>query len=134
MNKIFNLGLLILSTSFNAISVNEQQFIYQYQVIGETKRSEDVVELYYVKEKLIDIYESFFIDIDPSLITDALKENLSLFKCNENTNVYFRNGLLLLIIGNGNGLSIKGSLRSSLCDDTTIREKFFILDKDIIYL
>ncbi|MGM9858352.1 MAG: hypothetical protein ACI311_03780 [Bacilli bacterium] len=128
MNKLFLSSILILTTSFSALELNNNDFIYQYQIIGNSKKSEDVLELYYVKERLIDTYDSFFINIDASLISSAIKENISLFKFSEEIQPYYKNGIILLIINQGNGLSIKGSLRSSMCDDTVIREKFFILD------
>ncbi|MGN1345107.1 MAG: hypothetical protein ACI4U3_11030 [Traorella sp.] len=128
MNKLLLSGLLILTTSFNVLETNNSDFIYQYQIIGNSKKSEDVLELYYVKERLIDTYDSFFINIDASLISSALKEKIYLFKFSEDIEPYYKNGIILLIINQGNGLSIKGSLRSSMCDDTVIREKFFILD------
>lgn len=128
MNKFFLSSLLILTTSYGALEVNNNDFIYQYQIIGNSKKSADVLELYYIKERVIDTYESFFINIEPSLITSAIKEKIYLFKFKENIQAYYKNGIILLIIEQGNGLSLKGSLRTSMCDETVIREKFFILD------
>ena len=128
MNKLFLSGLLILTTSYGALEVNNNDFIYQYQIIGNSKKSADVLELYYIKERVIDTYESFFINIEPSLISSAIKEKIYLFKFKENIQTYYKNGIILLIIEQGNGLSLKGSLRTSMCDETVIREKFFILD------
>ena len=128
MNKLFLSGLLILTTSYGALEVNTNDFIYQYQIIGNSKKSADVLELYYIKERVIDTYESFFINIEPSLISSAIKEKIYLFKFKENIQAYYKNGIILLIIEQGNGLSLKGSLRTSMCDETVIREKFFILD------
>ena len=128
MNKFFLSGLLILTTSYGALEVNNNDFIYQYQIIGNSKKSADVLELYYIKERVIDTYESFFINIEPSLISSAIKEKIYLFKFKENIQAYYKNGIILLIIEQGNGLSLKGTLRTSMCDETVIREKFFILD------
>ena len=128
MNKFFLSGLLILTTSYGALEVNNNDFIYQYQIIGNSKKSADVLELYYIKERVIDTYESFFINIEPSLISSAIKEKIYLFKFKENILTYYKNGIILLIIEQGNGLSLKGSLRTRMCDETVIREKFFILD------
>ena len=128
MNKLFLSGLLILTTSYGALEVNNNDFIYQYQIIGNSKKSADVLELYYIKERVIDTFESFFINIEPSLISSAIKEKIYLFKFKENIQAYYKNGIILLIIEQGNGLSLKGSLRTSMCDETVIREKFFILD------
>ena len=128
MNKFFLSGLLILTTSYGALEINNNDFIYQYQIIGNSKKSADVLELYYIKERVIDTYESFFINIEPSLISSAIKEKIYLFKFKENIQAYYKNGIILLIIEQGNGLSLKGSLRTSMCDETVIREKFFILD------
>ena len=128
MNKFFLSGLLILTTSYGALEVNNNDFIYQYQIIGNSKKSADVLELYYIKERVIDTYESFFINIEPSLISSAIKEKIYLFKFKENIQAYYKNGIILLIIEQGNGLSLKGSLRTSMCGETVIREKFFILD------
>ena len=128
MNKFFLSGLLIPTTSYGALEVNNNDFIYQYQIIGNSKKSADVLELYYIKERVIDTYESFFINIEPSLISSAIKEKIYLFKFKENIQTYYKNGIILLIIEQGNGLSLKGSLRTSMCDETVIREKFFILD------
>ena len=128
MNKLFLSGLLLLTTSYGALEVNNNDFIYQYQIIGNSKKSADVLELYYIKERVIDTYESFFINIEPSLISSAIKEKIYLFKFKENIQAYYKNGIILLIIEQGNGLSLKGSLRTSMCDETVIREKFFILD------
>ena len=128
MNKLFLSGLLILTTSYGALEVNNNDFIYQYQIIGNSKKSADVLELYYIKERVIDTFESFFINIEPSLISSAIKEKIYLFKFKENIQAYYKNGIILLIIEQGNGLTLKGSLRTSMCDETVIREKFFILD------
>ena len=76
MNKFFLSGLLILTTSYGALEVNNNDFIYQYQIIGNSKKSADVLELYYIKERVIDTYESFFINIEHSLISSAIKEKI----------------------------------------------------------
>ena len=88
MNKLFLSGLLILTTSYGALEVNNNDFIYQYQIIGNSKKSADVLELYYIKERVIDTYESFFINIEPSLISSAIKEKIYLFKFKENIHIF----------------------------------------------
>ena len=128
MNKFFLSGLLILTTSYGALEVNNNDFIYQYQIIGNSKKSADVLELYYIKERVIDTNESFLINIEPSLISSSFIFLIYLFKFNVYIQAYYKNGIILLIIEQGNGLSLKGSLRTSMCDETVIREKFFILD------
>ena len=103
-------------------------FKYLYQIKGNSFATKDCIDIYYYKEKLIDKYEDIAFTIKEEYLDEALKTNISLFKFDDKCFPSYKNGILLLTIGEGKGSLIEGKLRYNACDSEVIREKIYIFD------
>ena len=59
---------------------------------------------------------------------DIIIENIDLFKFDEYCYPDYKNGAIIIVIGNGNGPTYKGDLRKNSCDGSVVREKFYIYE------
>ena len=57
-----------------------------------------------------------------------LINNNQLFKIDENCRAYYASGTIVVLVGDGKGLTITGDLRYDTCDETVIRTKIYIFD------
>lgn len=111
-----------------AVCLNEPiSFEYKYKVISNSNHPFDVKEAYNYKEKLIDQYESLVFGYQERDYQTIIKQNLNLFEFSEDCSCYY-NGQIVLVIGNGTGLTLEGDLRHNVCDENAIREKFYIFE------
>ena len=113
---------------FSSVSEKASTFKYLYQIKGNSFATKDCIDIYYYKEKLIDKYEDIAFTIKEEYLDEALKTNISLFKFDDKCFPSYKNGILLLTIGEGKGSLIEGKLRYSACDSEVIREKIYIFD------
>lgn len=113
---------------FSSVSEKASTFKYLYQIKGNSFATKDCIDIYYYKEKLIDKYEDIAFTIKEEYLDEALKTNISLFKFDDKCFPSYKNGILLLTIGEGKGSLIEGKLRYNACDSEVIREKIYIFD------
>lgn len=128
MSKLIPLVLSSLSIFLTGAIKEEKPFQYAYEIRANSYAIKDSVNLYYYKENLIDIYENLVFDLDARYHQAAIECNLNLFKIDESTTPYYKEGRILLIIGKGKGEQIKGRLRKNACDEDVIREKYYLFD------
>lgn len=103
-------------------------FKYLYQIKANSYTPRDSVNLYYYKEKLIDKYEDIAFSIKEEYLSETLKQNISEFKFDSSCYPEYKNGVIVLTLGQGKGSVIEGRLRFNNCDNDVIREKIFIFD------
>lgn len=128
MKHFFLLGAVALTVLSNTLSVPEVPFQYAYEIVSNSRSAKDVTELYYYKEKIIDTYESYIMPLGYDEIEEAVKNNLQLFCFRDDARCSYIGGTIVVLIGNAQGVEMKGQLRKSSCDETVIREKLFIFD------
>ena len=124
-------GLLSCVALLSAVggALNEPvSFTYTYRIVGNSYHPADQTSLYYYKEQLIDQYEALVFGNEEREYPDILKKNIGTFRFDDQCIPAYSNGSLLLVIGNGNGMTIKGNLRRNGCDENVIREKFYIFE------
>ena len=103
-------------------------FQYQYKVVGNSYHPFDQNQIYFYKEKLIDNYEYLVFGFDEKEHGNIIKNNIDTFVFDDNCIASYQQGQIILIIGNGLGPIYKGKLRKNECDESVIREKFYIFE------
>ena len=103
-------------------------FQYQYKVVGYSYHPFDQNQIYFYKEKLIDTYEYLVFGFDEREHGNIIKNNIDSFVFDDNCISAYQEGQIVLIIGIGLGPIYKGKLRKNECDESVIREKFYIFE------
>jgi hypothetical protein len=119
--SILVLGLSIILCGFTNKS---SEFTYKYEIVLNSNDTKDVIKGYLYKEYLIDQYNNLTNYLDSSLHTSAIINNIDLFAYDGSKSDYV-NGKIVVYVGEGKGSSISGELKSSSCDNSNIRVKFF---------
>ena len=119
--------MVVLGMSFLCLgfSKKEDVFLYKYEIVLNSDEYKDVAKGYLYKEHLIDEYERLIKYLDPSLHTDAIKKNIDIFASDGSRSEY-RNGVIVVYIGDARGSSLQGELKSDSCDNSKMRIKFFL--------
>lgn len=123
MKKIIIL-LFSLSMLCCGFYKKEEEFRYEFEVILNSNEFNDVKKGYVYKEYLIDVYNDLIMYLDESLIKEAVNTNINSFAY-KGSKSFYSDGRIVVVIGNGKGESIKGSLKTNYCDTSKIRTKFF---------
>ncbi len=127
------MNLKFLSTAvalLSAVAVNLQEpvaFQYTYRITANSSHPFDTASLYDYKERLIDTYENLVFGHEERDYQMLIQQNIDLFRF-ENCVSSYLNGSIVLVVGNGGGPTIKGDLRRNSCDESVIREKFYIFE------
>jgi hypothetical protein len=119
--SILVLGLSIILCGFTN---KNSEFTYKYEIVLNSNDTKDVIKGYLYKEYLIDQYNNLTNYLDSSLHTSAIINNIDLFAYEGSKSDYV-NGKIVVYVGEGKGSSISGELKSSSCDNSNIRVKFF---------
>ena len=101
-----------------------EEFIYKYEIVLNSNDNKDVIKGYLYKEYLIDQYNGLIEYLDPSLHTNAIVSNIDIFAKDGSYSEY-KNGRIIVYIGEAKGSSISGELKNNTCDTSHIRVKFF---------
>ena len=123
MKKFLSLASIVFLSSSN-MTVEENSFSYSYTVVADSNDASDLLELYNVKEKMIDNYETLVFNINETYHAQTIKDNLEYFS-GENYKAYYKNNELYIVVGDGNGKSISGDLRRNSCDSKPVRVQFY---------
>ena len=115
------LGLSILCLGFTN---KKEEFLYQYEIVLNSNDIKDVSRGYLYKEYLIDNYNNLIKYLDPSLHTKAVKDNIEILAYDGSVSEY-KNGKIVVYVGEAKGESLNGSLKSDSCDNSKMRIKFF---------
>ena len=80
--------------------------------------------LYYINLVTFYKYNELISNLDESLITNAVINNIESFSFEGGRSEYI-NGKIVIFIGEAKGNVLKGSLKKNSCDNSNIRVKFF---------
>lgn len=69
-----------------------------------------------IKKKVIEIYDDLVEQVDESSRMALLKSQTELFELDENTEVFLTSGVLNIVIGDGNGLTLEGTFEKESCE------------------
>lgn len=126
--KLEALIVLFSGASTVMMSVHEPVcFSYQYNVVSNSNSPDDVIKTYLYKEQLIDLYEDLVFDFSSRDHQTIIRNNIDKF-CFDSTCHSYYNGKINLVIGKGLGVSLQGKLKQDICDESVIREKFYIFE------
>ncbi|MBR3891152.1 MAG: hypothetical protein IKJ30_03680 [Bacilli bacterium] len=124
MYKKISILVLGLSVLFCGFKLEQREFNYEYEIVLNSNENKDVIKGYLYKERLIDIYNELISNLDESLITNAVINNIESFSFEGGRSEYI-NGKIVVFIGEAKGNVLKGSLKKNSCDNSNIRVKFF---------
>ena len=124
MYKKISILVLGLSVLFCGFKLEQREFNYEYEIVLNSNENKDVIKGYLYKERLIDIYNELISNLDESLITNAVINNIESFSFEGGRSEYI-NGKIVVFIGEAKGHVLKGSLKKNSCDNSNIRVKFF---------
>lgn len=102
-------------------------FDYSYRVIANSSSFSDIQKAYLYKEQLIDLYEDLVFEYEERDYQNIIMVNIDKF-CFDDTCHSYYNGSIVLIIGHGVGTTLTGNLKRNVCDESVIREKFYIFE------
>ena len=124
MYKKISILVLGLSVLFCGFKLEQREFNYEYEIVLNSNENKDVIKGYLYKERLIDIYNELISNLDESLITNAVINNIESFSFEDSRSEYI-NGKIVVFIGEAKGNVLKGTLKKNSCDNSNIRVKFF---------
>jgi hypothetical protein len=124
MYKKISVLVLLLSCLVCGFRDKNQEFTYKYEIILNSNDAKDIVQGYLYKEYLIDEYNRVINYVDSSLHTNAVINNIDSF-AKEGSHSEYKEGKIVVYIGNAKGDVINGTLKNNTCDTTNIRVKFF---------
>lgn len=125
--KILTLVVPLVSTVF-MVSKSPETFDYKYKIIANSYHPVDDMNVYNYKEKLINKYQELCFSHLEREYTEIIVNNINSFCFDSNCVSSYKDGGILLIIGNGNGRTYTGNLKKNECDESVIREKFYIYE------
>lgn len=122
--KKISIVVLSLSLLLCGFTNKSREFLYKYEVVLNSNNTKDVIQGYLYKEYLIDQYNNLITYLDPSLHTNAIINNIEIF-AKEGSYSKYVNGVIVVYVGEARGSSISGELKTSGCDNSNVRVKFF---------
>lgn len=104
--------LIVIIILLNITTVTAKKEIPKYKIIANSNKTEDIEEMYKIKNELIFKYKQWVKGVDD--IYQVLADHEKDF------NGKYYNGLYTIVLGNGKGKSLEGKLQVSYC--TTSKE------------
>lgn len=115
-------GTLLLSNS------NKPKFTYQYQITANSDNVSDMLVMYDVKQNFIKTYEELVLTVNEEYHREMVIDNLNNFIDSEKGTCEYLNEKIVITIGEGEGGSIQGTLKSNICDSEATNYRMFIFD------
>lgn len=121
--------LSLLTVTFLGVSGVKKEvsneFSYKYEVVASSNSTSDVLQIYNVKENLINKYEQIAFNVDASYHKQAIIDNLDTFNVCKTCVAKYENDKIVVYIGEGKGKKVTGDLRKNSCDSKPVRVQFF---------
>ena len=99
--------LIIIIIMINLTTVNASNNLPKYKIVANSNNQEDIEIMYCTKDNLINDYKKWVKSIDD--VNQALIDHTS------NYNAKYIDGVYLIVLGEGKGKCLKGTLRVSYC-------------------
>jgi len=123
MKRVLSLVSIVFLSSMGSVST-KNDFDYSYTVVADSNSASDLLYMYNVKEKIIDNYESLIFNVNENYHKQTILDNLNYFSGSDYT-AHYKEESLYIVIGEGKGKSIRGSLRKNSCDSKPVRVQLF---------
>ena len=123
MKKYVILILISFSLIFCVSKLNKtaalEELDYKYKVVSNSNSLDDLLVLYEVKELLVISYNN------------ALENNLNIeevYNSFSNYDIDLIDNTFVIVINNGEGISLEGKLKNSVCDNSTLNNRYALLE------
>ena len=96
-----------------------EELDYKYKIVSNSNSLDDLLVLYEVKELLVISYNN------------ALENNLNIeevYNSFSNYDIDLIDNTFVIVINNGEGISLEGKLKSSVCDNSTLNNRYALLE------
>ena len=110
---------LILSVSNLSKTIALEEFNYRYKIVSNSNSIDDLIELYKTKELFVISYNN------------ALENDFDIKKVYTSFSQYVVNlegNIFVILIGEAKGISLEGKLKSSVCDESTLNNRYALLE------
>ena len=123
MKKYVILILISFSLIFCVSKLNKtaalEELDYKYKIVSNSNSLDDLLVLYEVKELLVISYNN------------ALENNLNIeevYNSFSNYDIDLIDNTFVIVINNGKGISLEGKLKNSVCDNSTLNNRYALLE------
>ena len=110
---------LILSVSNLSKTIALEEVNYRYKIVSNSNSIDDLIELYKTKELFVISYNN------------ALENDFDIKKVYTSFSQYVINlegNIFVILIGEAKGISLEGKLKSSVCDESTLNNRYALLE------
>ena len=110
---------LILSVSNLSKTIALEEVNYRYKIVSNSNSIDDLIELYKTKELFVISYNN------------ALENDFDIKKVYTSFSQYVVNlegNIFVILIGEAKGISLEGKLKSSVCDESTLNNRYALLE------
>ena len=114
--------IIVIFLIFNlCLNINAKENEPKYKIIANSNHIEDIKEMYKIKNELLIDYKDWIKSVDD--VNQVLYDHQYVY------NAKYSDGIYTIVLGDGNGKELNGSLKSNYCENTTeIKKKSFIWD------
>ena len=123
MKKYVILILILFGLVFSVSKLNKtaalEEVDYKYKIVSNSNSLDDLLVLYEVKELLVISYNN------------ALENNLEIeevYNSFSNYDIDLIDNTFVIVINNGEGISLEGKLKNSVCDNSTLNNRYALLE------
>ena len=123
MKKYIILILILFGLVFSVSKLNKTEALeeldYKYKIVSNSNSLDDLLVLYEVKELLVISYNN------------ALENNLNIeevYNSFSNYDIDLIDNTFVIVINNGEGISLEGKLKGSVCDNSTLNNRYALLE------
>jgi hypothetical protein len=123
MKKYVILILILFGLVFSVSKLNKtvalEELDYKYKIVSNSNSLDDLLVLYEVKELLVISYNN------------ALENNLNIdevYNSFSNYDIDLIDNTFVIVINNGEGISLEGKLKNSVCDNSTLNNRYALLE------
>lgn len=123
-----NALLLTIGGSLYVSNTTTPKFTYKYTITANSNEIEDMLDMYKVKQNFIKIYDDLVLTVNEKYHREIVINNLNNFIDTSFASCQYVDEKIKIVIGEGKGGSIEGSLKSNICDSEATNYKMFIFD------
>ena len=123
MKKYVILILILFGLVFSVSKLNKtvalEEVDYKYKIVSNSNSLDDLLVLYEVKELLVISYNN------------ALEKDLDIeevYNSFSNYDIDLIDNTFVIVINNGEGISLEGKLKNSVCDNSTLNNRYALLE------
>jgi hypothetical protein len=123
MKKYIVFSFVLLVSILSAFKVTKtdalEEYNYSYKITSNSNSIDDLLLLYEVKELLVINYNNA---LENGLNIEEVYPSFSSYK------VELVDNVLNIIINEGKGITLEGKLKTSVCDNSTLNNRYALLE------